>query len=64
MNGDIVTYGAAGLAFIAITAVGLVFAGGERGKQSKRMKAISVAQRCIWLIGRASQTQTAMPKGE
>src|SRR5262245_23566478 len=41
MNGEIITYGAAGLAFIAITAVGLVFAGGDRGKQSKRMKAIS-----------------------
>src|SRR5690349_12401292 len=41
MNGDIITYGATGLAFIAITAVGLVFAGGDRGKQSKRMKAIS-----------------------
>ena len=41
MNGDIITYGIAGLAFIAFAAVGLVFAGGDRGKQSKRMKAIS-----------------------
>jgi tight adherence protein B len=41
MNPDIVTYGAAGLAFIAITAVGFAFAGGGRGKQSKRLKAIS-----------------------
>ena len=41
MNPDIITYGAAGLAFIAITAVGFVFAGSGRGKQSKRMKTIS-----------------------
>jgi tight adherence protein B len=41
MNPDIVTYGAAGLAFIAITAVGFAFAGGGRGKQNKRLKAIS-----------------------
>jgi len=41
MSTDLVTYGAAGLAFIAITAVGFVFAGADRGKQSKRMKTIS-----------------------
>jgi tight adherence protein B len=41
MNADILTYGAAGLAFIAITAIGFVFAGADRGKQSKRMKSIS-----------------------
>jgi tight adherence protein B len=41
MSPDIITYGAAGLAFIAITAVGFVFAGSGRGKQSKRMKTIS-----------------------
>ena len=42
MNPDIITYGAAGLAFIAITAVGFVFAGSSsRGKQNKRLKAIS-----------------------
>lgn len=41
MELDIVTYGAAGLAFIAITALGFAFAGGGRGKQTKRMKAIS-----------------------
>ena len=40
MNPDIITYGAAGLAFIAITAVGFGFAGSGRGKQSKRLKAI------------------------
>jgi tight adherence protein B len=41
MTPEIVTYGAAGLAFIAITAVGFAFAGGDRGKQSKRLKSIS-----------------------
>lgn len=41
MTPDLVTYGAAGLAFIAITAVGFAFAGGDRGKQSKRLKSIS-----------------------
>lgn len=41
MEPDIITYGAAGLAFIAITAVGFAFAGGGRGKQTKRLKAIS-----------------------
>ncbi len=41
MSPELVTYGAAGLAFIAITAVGFAFAGGDRGKQSKRLKSIS-----------------------
>lgn len=35
------TYAIAGLAFVAIAGVGMVFAGGDRGKQSKRLKAIS-----------------------
>jgi tight adherence protein B len=41
MSPDIITYGAAGLAFIAITALGFAFAGGSRGKQSRRLKSIS-----------------------
>jgi tight adherence protein B len=41
MSPEILTYGAAGLAFIAITALGFAFAGGDRGKQGKRLKAIS-----------------------
>lgn len=52
MNPDIVTYGAAGLAFIAITAVGFVFAGSSsRGKQSKRLKAISDGGRSARVSG-------------
>lgn len=43
---ELMTYAAAGLAFIAVTAVGFVFAGGEtRGKQGKRVKAISDSTR-------------------
>jgi tight adherence protein B len=38
---DLITYAIAGLAFVAIAGVGMVFAGGDRGKQSKRLKAIS-----------------------
>jgi len=38
---EIMTYAIAGLAFVAIAGVGMVFAGGDRGKQSKRLKAIS-----------------------
>jgi tight adherence protein B len=41
MSPELLTYALAGLAFIAITAVGFAFAGGDRGKQSKRLKAIS-----------------------
>jgi tight adherence protein B len=41
MSPDILIYGVAGLAFIAITAAGFAFAGSGRGKQSKRLKAIS-----------------------
>ena len=41
MTPDILIYGIAGLAFIAITAVGFAFAGPARGKQSKRLKQIS-----------------------
>ena len=45
MNPDIITYGAAGLAFIAITAVGFVFAGSSsRGKQNKRLKAKALSK--------------------
>jgi tight adherence protein B len=45
MTPELMTYAIAGLAFIAITAVGFAFAGGSgnsgRGKQSKRVKSIS-----------------------
>lgn len=41
MTPDLITYAIAGLAFVAIAGVGMVFAGGDRGKQSKRLKAIS-----------------------
>ena len=41
MTPEMMTYAIAGLAFIAITALGFAFAGGGRGKQSKRMKSIS-----------------------
>jgi tight adherence protein B len=43
MTPELMTYAIAGLAFIAITALGFAFAGGGsgRGKQSKRMKSIS-----------------------
>lgn len=41
MTPEMMTYAIAGLAFIAITGLGFAFAGGGRGKQSKRMKDIS-----------------------
>ena len=42
MTPEIMTYAIAGLAFVAIAGIGLVFAGGTgRGKQSKRLKSIS-----------------------
>ncbi|MEZ6031390.1 MAG: type II secretion system F family protein [Hyphomonadaceae bacterium] len=41
MTPEMMTYAIAGLAFIAITAVGFVLAGGGSGKQTKRVKAIS-----------------------
>lgn len=41
MTPELITYAAAGLAFIAITAIGFAFAGGGgKGKQIKRIKAI------------------------
>ena len=45
MTPDMMTIAIAGLAFIAITAVGFVFAGGDRGKQTKRIKTISDGSR-------------------
>ncbi len=45
MTPDMMTYAIAGLAFIAITALGFAFAGGDRGKQTKRMKTISEGAR-------------------
>ena len=42
MTPELMTYAIAGLAFVAITGLGMVFAGSaDRGKQSKRLKAIS-----------------------
>lgn len=41
MSPELMTYAIAGLAFVAIAGLGLSFAGAGRGKQSKRMKAIS-----------------------
>src|SRR5688572_633960 len=40
MTPELLTIGIAGLAFIAIVGVGFAFAGGDRGKQSKRIRAI------------------------
>ena len=40
MTADLLLYAIAGLAFIAITGLGFAFAGGDRGKQGKRIKAI------------------------
>jgi tight adherence protein B len=41
MTPELITYAAAGLAFIAITAIGFAFAGGgDKGRQIKRVKAI------------------------
>jgi tight adherence protein B len=40
MTPELLTLGVAGLAFITIVGVGFAFAGGDRGKQSKRIKAI------------------------
>lgn len=41
MTPEMLTYAIAGLAFVAITALGFAFAGGGSAKQSKRLKAIS-----------------------
>ncbi|HOY76655.1 MAG TPA: type II secretion system F family protein [Hyphomonadaceae bacterium] len=41
MTPDLITYAIAGLAFVAIAGLGMAFAGADRGKQSKRLKAIS-----------------------
>ncbi len=41
MTPDMMTYVIAALAFVAIAGLGMVFAGADRGKQSKRLKAIS-----------------------
>jgi len=41
MSPEMMTYAIAGLAFVAITAMGFAFAGGGSGKQNKRLKAIS-----------------------
>jgi tight adherence protein B len=40
MTPELLTIGVAGLAFIAIVGIGFAFAGGDRGKQTKRIKAI------------------------
>jgi tight adherence protein B len=45
MSPEILTYAIAGLAFVAIAGLGLSFAGNGRGKQSKRLKAISDGSR-------------------
>jgi tight adherence protein B len=46
MTPELMTYAIAGLAFVAIAGLGLVFAGGTgRGKQSKRLKTISEGAR-------------------
>ena len=46
MTPELMTYAIAGLAFVAIAGLGLVFAGGTgRGKQSKRLKTISEGTR-------------------
>src|SRR5262249_18793696 len=45
MSPELLTYAIAGLAFVAIAGLGLSFAGAGRGKQSKRMKAISDGSR-------------------
>ena len=49
MTPEMMTYAIAGLAFVAITALGFAFAGGGagRGKQSKRMKTISEGARGV-----------------
>ena len=41
MTPDLLTYAIAGLAFVTIAGLGMAFAGGGRGQQSKRLKAIS-----------------------
>jgi tight adherence protein B len=41
MTPEMMTYAIAGLAFVAITALGFAFAGGGNGNQSKRLKQIS-----------------------
>ncbi len=45
MTPDMMTIAIASLAFVAITALGFVFAGGDRGKQTKRIKTISDGSR-------------------
>jgi tight adherence protein B len=40
MTPELLSYAAAGLAFIAVVAVGFVFAGADKGKQIKRVRAI------------------------
>jgi tight adherence protein B len=57
MSPDILIYGVAGLAFIAITAVGFAFAGPSRGKQVNRQKTNSEGGR-----SRTIDTATARRK--
>jgi tight adherence protein B len=45
MTPDMMTIAIAGLAFVAITALGFAFSGGDRGKQTKRIKTISDGSR-------------------
>ena len=55
MTPELMTYAIAGLAFVAIAGIGLVFAGGTgRGKQSKRLKSISDGTRDRPSIGCAT----------
>lgn len=54
MTPEMMTYAIAGLAFVTIAGLGLAFAGGGRGKQSKRLKAISDGSR-----GRVGDTAAA-----
>jgi tight adherence protein B len=58
MSPELMTYAIAGLAFVAIAGLGLSFAGASRGKQSKRMKAISDGARSA----RAVDANTARRK--
>ncbi len=45
MTPDMMTIAIAGLAFVAITALGFAFSGGDRGKQTRRIKTISDGSR-------------------
>ena len=60
MTPEMMTYAIAGLAFIAITALGFAFAGGgnsaSRGKQTKRVKTITES-----IPARASDCTAAPP---